>query len=87
MSVGHVQRAIEAGGIPTVGVYVRSFGHLPELMGVARAIITKHPMGRPLGAPGDHQRQRNVVEAALSLLTTNEQTITELPESWRTGPD
>lgn len=86
MSVGHVQRAIESGGIPTVGVYVRSFGHLPELMGVARAIITKHPMGRPLGAPGDHQRQRNVVEAALSLLTKNEQTVTELPEAWRSGP-
>jgi len=86
VSVGHVQRAIESGGIPTVGVYVRSFGHLPELMGVARAIITKHPMGRPLGAPGDHQRQRNVVEAALSLLTKNEQTVTELPEAWRSGP-
>lgn len=86
MSVGHVQRAIESSGIPTVGVYVRSFGHIPRLMGVARAVITKHPMGRPLGAPGDPERQRHVVEAALSLLSAAEQTISELPEAWRTTP-
>ena len=86
MSVGHVQRAIESIGIPTVGVYVRSFGHIPGLMGVARAIVTKHPMGRPLGAPGDHERQRHVVEQALALLARGEQTITELPEAWRTRP-
>jgi len=69
-----------------VGVYVRSFGHIPALMGVARAIITKHPMGRPLGAPGDNGRQRHVVEQALALLSGNEQTIVELPEPWRAGP-
>lgn len=86
MSVGHVQRAIESSGIPTVGVYVRSFGHIPGLMGVARAVITKHPMGRPLGAPRDHKRQRQVVEAALSLLSATQQTITELPAAWRAGP-
>ncbi len=85
MSVGHVQRAIESIGIPTVGVYVRSFGHIPELMGVARAAITKHPMGRPLGAPGDSERQRSVVLAALSLLERDEQAIVELPDPWRAG--
>jgi hypothetical protein len=86
VSVGHVQRAIESVGIPTVGVYVRSFGHIPALMGVARAIITQHPMGRPLGAPGDHERQRHVVEQAVALLSENDQAIIELPEPWRTGP-
>ncbi len=86
MSVGHVQRAIESAGIPTVGVYVRSFGHLPALMGVARALITKHPMGRPLGAPGDGERQMAVVRAALDLLPQSEQTIVEFAEPWRPTP-
>ncbi|MEO1064127.1 MAG: hypothetical protein AAFZ07_22125 [Actinomycetota bacterium] len=86
MSVGHVQRAIESIEIPTVGVYVRSFGHIPDLMGVARAVITRHPMGRPLGAPGDAERQREVVTAALSLLPSAEQTIEELPAPWRPTP-
>lgn len=86
MSVGHVQRAIETAGIPTVSVFVRSFGHLPELMGVSRALITQHPMGRPLGAPGDAERQRAVVRSALDMLSNDEQTITEFPEPWRPTP-
>ena len=84
--MGHVQRAIESIGIPTVGVYVRSFGHIPELMGVARAVITKHPMGRPLGAPGDAERQLAVVRSALSLLSSDEPVIEELPAPWRPRP-
>jgi hypothetical protein len=86
VSVGHVQRAIESAGIPTVGVYVRSFGHIPELMGVSRAVITAHPMGRPLGAPGDSERQLAVVRAALDLLAADEQTIREYTEPWRPAP-
>ncbi len=86
MSVGHVQRAFEAAGIPSVSVYVKSFGHIPELMGVSRALITQHPMGRPLGAPGDAARQRSVVRAALDLLSNDHQTITEFPEPWRAAP-
>ena len=81
--MGHVQRAIEAAGIPTVGVYVKSFGHIPELMGVARAVVTRHPMGRPLGAPGDHERQVGVVRAALELLERDEPTVVELPDPYR----
>lgn len=83
MSVGHVQRAIEAAGIPTVGVYVASFGHIPSLMGIARALITQHPMGRPLGAPHDADRQMAVVRAALELLGSSEQVITDFAEPYR----
>ena len=86
MSVGHVQRAIESAGIPTVGIYVRSFGHVPELMGVARALITKHPMGRPLGAPGDGERQLAVVRSALALLERDDRSISEFPMPWRSTP-
>lgn len=86
MSVGHVQRAFEQAGIPTVGVYVRAFGHIPELMGVSRALITQHPLGRPLGAPRDADRQSTVVRAAFALLGSTEQTIVEFPEPWRSHP-
>jgi len=83
VSVGHVQRAIESVGIPTVGVYVRSFAHIPGLMGVARALITKHPMGRPLGAPGDGERQMAVVREALEMLEASP-AVREFPEGYRT---
>jgi hypothetical protein len=74
---------MEEAGMPTASVYVKSFGHIPELMGLSRSLITRHPMGRPLGAPGDSQRQRAVVEHALSLLGRTEQTIDEFPEPYR----
>ncbi|MDA2946289.1 MAG: hypothetical protein O2925_04455 [Actinomycetota bacterium] len=87
MSVGHVQRAIESAGIPTVGVYVSAFGHVPAQMGVARALITPNPMGRPMGAPGDAERHLAVVRHALSLLEGNDtQNIDVFPEGYRTHP-
>jgi hypothetical protein len=33
-----------------------------------RTVLTRHPMGRTLGAVGDAEGQREVVEAALSLI-------------------
>ncbi|MEE9416119.1 MAG: hypothetical protein V3V01_12615 [Acidimicrobiales bacterium] len=83
MSVGHVQRALETAGVATVGVYVQSFAHIPRFMGISRALITQHPMGRPLGAPGDYERQAAVVAAAIDLATASEQTITTFPEPYR----
>lgn len=77
MSVGHLQRAIETAGISSTSVYVRSFSHLPELMGLSRTLITNHPMGRPLGRPGDATRQREVVERALGLLGVESQSIVD----------
>ncbi|MFQ5556556.1 MAG: hypothetical protein ACE5GB_03480 [Acidimicrobiales bacterium] len=87
VSVGHVQRALESAGIASVGVYVASFGHIPALMGVARAVVAPHPMGRPLGAPGDTERQLEVVRAALTLLEASEPTVTELSHRYRPSPD
>lgn len=85
VSVGHVQRAIEASGIPTVSVYVASFGHIPELMSLPRSVITPHPMGRPLGAPGDGERQLHVVRTALELLAEVQPSVVEMGHSWRAG--
>ena len=87
VSVGHVARGFEEAGIPTVAVFVRAFKHVAEVMKVPRVVITHHPMGRPLGAPGDHARQRLVVETALDLVDTAADggTIVEIGEEWRPG--
>jgi len=85
VSVGHVQRAIETVGIPTTSVYVQCFGHIAKLMNVPRSVITQHPLGRPLGAPGDDDRQRAVVERALGLLSAEGPSIVEFGEAYRPG--
>lgn len=87
MSVGHVQRAVEEAGIPTVSVFVRAFAHVVHEMKLPRTVVVRHPMGRPLGAPGDHERQAEVVDAALDLLetATSGYTVRELDIDWRPG--
>jgi len=70
VSVGHVARALEAAGLATVAVYVEAFSHYAEAMHLPRTLVTPHPMGRPLGPPGDAARQREVLEAALRLVDT-----------------
>lgn len=87
VSVGHLARVFEGAGIPTVAVFVRAFRHIAEDMKVPRAIVTRHPMGRTLGAPGDTQRQRHVVRAALHVLEDARRgaTLTELTEPYRPG--
>jgi hypothetical protein len=69
-SVGLVARALEAVGIATVCVFVRAFRHRAVQLQVPRAVITPHLMGRTIGPVGDRTRQRQVVDAALSLLET-----------------
>jgi hypothetical protein len=68
VSVGHVARAIEAAGVPTVAVFIRAFRHVAQAMTVPRVLVTPHLMGRTVGPPGAADRQRRVVEAALDLL-------------------
>jgi len=65
---------------------VRSFGRVPELMGVARALITPNPMGRPLGAPNDPERQLEVVRSALALLENTAPGIVEFDKPYRVPP-
>ncbi len=68
MSVGHLARLLEEAGISTVIIAVRGFRKRLEAMSPPRVLITNHPMGRPVGKPGDPDRQRQVVEAALKLI-------------------
>ncbi|GAC1426260.1 MAG: hypothetical protein PVS3B3_01490 [Ktedonobacteraceae bacterium] len=70
MTVGHVARAIEAVGIPTVCVYIEAFRPDAQLLKPTRTLITPHLMGRPIGLPFQYERQRAVILAALRLLET-----------------
>ena len=87
MSVGHVARSFEAAGLPTTAVYVKAFRHVAERMHVPRTVVTRHPMGRPLGAAFDPDRQEDVVRTALGLLTTATTggTVVERDDPFRPG--
>ena len=86
--MGHLARLVEQAGIPTVAIYVRAFAHVAEAMHLPRVLVTRHPLGRPLGAPGDVARQREVLGRALDLLesATRGATIVELDAPYRTAP-
>ena len=81
MSVGHTARILEKSGIATVIIAIRAFRPLLQAMMLPRVVITPHPMGRPLGAPGDSARQRACIMAALELLEKAERvgTIVDMP--------
>lgn len=73
MSVGHVARLLEEADIPTLIIAAQPFSFRMKKMTLPRMLITPHPMGRPLGAPGDSQRQRECILAALALLENADQ--------------
>lgn len=87
MSVGHVARAIEESGTPTVVVMVKAFAHVAERMSLPRVVVTPHPMGRPLGAASDVETQTDVLDAALDLLdrASDGGTIIEVDTRFRPG--
>ena len=70
VSVGHVARGLESAGIATTTIMVEAFRHRAEEMMIPRTLTTRFPMGRPLGAPNDVDRQLDVIRAALGLLET-----------------
>ena len=89
VSVGHVARLLEESGIATVVVGIGAFRPRLEEMALPRVLITPHMMGRTLGPPGDRDRQRAAVIAALELLEEAEQpeTLVDLPGAYRPGGD
>ncbi|SDX98965.1 hypothetical protein SAMN05661080_01951 [Modestobacter sp. DSM 44400] len=50
-------------------MFIRAFAHVAGRMRLPRVLVTPHLMGRTIGPAGDRARQRQVVEAALGLLT------------------
>ena len=88
MSVGHVARLLEEAGIATVIIAADPFRPRLEVLALPRLLLTPHPMGRVLGAPGDVARQTEVLRTALRLLDEAEQgqTIVTMPGHYRLPP-
>ena len=84
MSVGHLARILESAGFSTVIIAVASFAPTLIRMKVPRALVTPHPMGRPLGRPGDHKKHLRVLSAALDLFdsATNPGDVVEFGEGY-----
>ena len=85
--MGHLARLLEEGGIATVVVAAQPFHVRLKAMSLPRLVLTPHPMGRVLGAPGDVARQREIILAALELLVTATEgnTVIEIPGTYRVG--
>lgn len=83
--MGHVARLLEAAGLVTVVIGTSLFRDRLAAMHLPRVLLTRHPLGRPLGAPGDHETQRRVLLAALDLLdtATASGTLVEWPQLYR----
>jgi hypothetical protein len=88
VSVGHVARAIEESGIPTVTIMVKAFEHRARELRLPRTLIVEHPMGRPLGAAGDVDRQHEILGAALDLAASAAEngTVWEFSSAYRPAP-
>ncbi len=78
---------MEAAGISTVIIAARAFGDHLAQMTLPRVVTTPYPMGRPLGAPGDHRSQRDSILSALDLLESAKQvgTMLDLPGTYIPG--
>ena len=85
MSVGHVARALEEAGIATTTIMVEAFRHRAEELMIPRTLITRFPMGRPIGAPNDVERHLDVIRWSLDLLDTASEpgTIVTYPHPYR----
>jgi len=68
---------------------VKAFAYRADELKVPRTLVVKHPMGRPMGAPCDVERQTQVLNAALDLLASaaSNHTVAEMPEAYRTTPE
>jgi hypothetical protein len=85
VSVGHLARVLEEAGLATVVIGTSAFRDRLSAMQLPRTVITRHPMGRPLGAPNDRETQRKVILTALELLGSASQSgaIVDLSDSYR----
>ncbi|MDX2342514.1 MAG: hypothetical protein QNL12_01605 [Acidimicrobiia bacterium] len=70
-----------------MSIFVKAFRHVAEDMGVPRTVVTRHPMGRTMGAPGDTDRHSAVLEAAFALLEKASEggIVTEFTDPFRPG--
>jgi hypothetical protein len=78
--VGLIQRAIEARGIPTVGVTLQR--EITRAVKPPRAVYLRYPFGHPLGEAFAVRQQRAILETALRALETVTEPGTILEPGW-----
>ena len=66
--MGHIARAFESAGIPTIAFGVRAFKSRVAPRRVPRLVITPELMGKTLGKPNDGSTQRRYLDIGLELL-------------------
>jgi hypothetical protein len=66
--VGLVQRAIEAAGIPTIGISLQK--HVTRKVRPPRALYLRYPFGHPMGEAFAVAQQRTILTDALTALDT-----------------
>jgi D-proline reductase (dithiol) PrdB len=81
--VGLVQRAIEAEGIPTVGISI--LREVTEKVRPPRSVFLRYPFGHPLGEAFNVAQQRAILQDAIAGLETITEpgTILEPGYPWR----
>ena len=78
-----VANHLERRGIPTV--IIGSARDIVEECGAPRFVFPAHPLGNPLGLPGDAEGQRAVLGLALDLAASAiaPRTTVQAPSQWR----
>lgn len=81
--MGLIQRAIEAEGIPTVGISILK--EVTEKVRPPRTVFLRYPFGHPLGEAFNAGQQRAILLDALRALETVAEpgTIVEPGYRWR----
>ena len=81
--MGLVQRAIEAEGIPTVGISILK--EVAEKVRPPRSVFLRYPFGHPLGEAFNVAQQRTILRDALNALEgiAEPGTIVEPGYQWR----
>jgi D-proline reductase (dithiol) PrdB len=82
-SVGLIQRAIEAEGIPTISISLDRT--ITEKVKPPRSLLVAFPLGHPMGSPFDKDGQRRLLTDGLNYLETIERpgTIVDLTSAYK----
>ncbi|HEU4371773.1 MAG TPA: hypothetical protein VFV05_26415 [Methylomirabilota bacterium] len=78
--MGLVQRAIEARGIPTIGVTLQR--EVTRKVKPPRALYLRYPFGHPMGEAFDVAQQRTILLTGLEALATITTPGTILEPGW-----
>lgn len=66
--MGLIQRAVEAAGIPTIGITLQK--EITRKVKPPRALYLRYPFGHPMGEASAVRQQRAILLAALRALET-----------------